>query len=80
LANARAAKSDGATLDRRLAGQQQASVELSKDGIKLTSLHNECPTFVLREGKVGQAKKHVRIRVDDMIVAGTTVVGMRIPY
>jgi class 3 adenylate cyclase len=76
---ASSARRDGFTLDRVLAGRQQASVEISKDGVKLTPLHKECPTFILRGGKIGQVKKPVRIRVDDMIVAGTTVVGMRTP-
>ena len=75
----RAAKprADGFTLDRVLAGRQQAAVKLLDEYLTLTPLHNECPTYVLRDGKLGQAKTSVRINFGDMIVAGTTVVASR---
>jgi class 3 adenylate cyclase len=73
------AKENGFTLDRVLAGRQQACVELVGDGVRLTPLHGECPTFVMRDGKLGQAKKAVRVSYGDMIIAGTTVVAVRHP-
>ena len=75
----RAAKAgaDGFALDRVLAGRQQAAVKLLDESLTLTPLHNECPTYVLRDGKLGQAKTSVRINFGDMIVAGTTVVASR---
>ncbi|MEM7408486.1 MAG: adenylate/guanylate cyclase domain-containing protein [Pseudomonadota bacterium] len=76
---AEAARANGFTLDRVLAGRQQASVEPTADGVTLTPLHDACPTYVLRDGKLGQAKKAVRIKVHDRIVAGTTVISMRAP-
>lgn len=78
-ARAESAKANGFTLDRVLAGRQQASVEPVTGGINLMPLHPECPTYVMRGSKLGQAKKAVRITVDDMIVAGTTVISMRAP-
>ena len=71
------ARADGFTLDPVLPGRQQAAVKLLDQSLTLTPLHNECPTYVLRDGKLGQAKTSVRINFGDMIVAGTTVVASR---
>jgi len=64
-------------LDRVLAGRQQAAVELLGESLRLTPLHKQCPTYILRDGRLGQAKKSVPINFGDMIVAGTTVVVAR---
>lgn len=76
---AETARAKGFTLDRVLAGRLQASVEPTKEGVTLTPLHETCPTYVLHNGKLGQAKKAVPIGADDLIVAGTTVISLRIP-
>jgi class 3 adenylate cyclase len=73
------ARENGFTLDRVLAGRQQAAIEFAGDSLRLTPLHGECPTYVMRDGKLGQAKKAVRVTFGDMIVAGTTVVAIRRP-
>ena len=49
---AESARADGFTLDRVLAGRQQASVEPTGDGFTLTPLHDACLTYVLRGGKL----------------------------
>lgn len=71
------ARANGFTLDRVLAGRQQAAVELLGESLRLTPLHKQCPTYILRDGRLGQAKKSVPINFGDMIVAGTTVVAAR---
>ncbi|NKC12208.1 MAG: hypothetical protein GKR94_08385 [Gammaproteobacteria bacterium] len=78
-ARAERARENGFTLDRVLADRQQASIELAGDDVRLTPLHGECPTFVMRDGKLGQAKKAVRVTYGDMIIAGTTVIAIRHP-
>ena len=56
------------TLDRVLAGRRQASIELRDDSIKLTPLHDECPTFVLREKKLHRTNAPTRLTSGDMVV------------
>jgi class 3 adenylate cyclase len=73
------ARRDDFSLDRVLAGRQQASIKPTSSGIELTPLHEECATFVFREGRIGRAKRPVRVRIGDMIVAGTSVVALRAP-
>ena len=55
------------------------TVEPVTGGINLMPLHPDCPTYVMRGSKLGQAKKAVRITMDDTIVAGTTVISMSAP-
>ncbi len=78
---AKRARDGGFTLDRALAGRRQARLELVNDQIKLTPLHARCPTFVLEESgrTLERADGPVALRVGDMVVAGTTVVGLRAP-
>lgn len=78
-ARADSARENGFTLDRVLAGRHQALVELTDGTMRLTPLHTECPTYVMRDGKLGQARRPVRITFGDYIVAGTTVVALRRP-
>jgi hypothetical protein len=51
------------------------------DSIQLTPLHPRCPTYVLRKGVEGlsRADRVVSLQLDDLIVAGTTVIGVRSP-
>jgi hypothetical protein len=75
------ARTGGFTLDRALAGRRQAAVQVLADQIHLTSLHDRCPTYVLRgEGaELDKVETTVRVQVDDLIVAGTSVVALRAP-
>lgn len=77
------ARAGGFTLDRALAGRRQAAIQVvSADAIELTPLHPRCPTYVLRpHSSVGleRALGPMRVQLGDMIVAGTTVVGLRAP-
>ncbi|MCH9670628.1 MAG: adenylate/guanylate cyclase domain-containing protein [Gammaproteobacteria bacterium] len=78
-ARAARAKREDFSLDRVLAGRQQASIRPERDSIELHPMHDDCATFVLREGRIGRAKRPVRVRVGDMIVAGTNVIALRAP-
>jgi len=82
------ARSGGFTLDRALAGRNQAEFRLNDDRIALSPLHKTCPTYVLRDGVLGQPlvasesptdTPSVELTVGDMVVAGTTVVALRAP-
>ena len=72
-----AACANGFALDRMLAGRQQAAVQLLGDSLRLTTLYEQCPTYIFRDVRLGQAKKSVPINFGDMIVASTTVVAAR---
>lgn len=71
------ARASGFTMDRVLAGRRQAAIQFTKTQIELTPLHEECPTFVLREDRLRRADKPMPLQLDDLIVAGTTVVALR---
>jgi class 3 adenylate cyclase len=75
------ARAGGFTLDRALAGRRQAAIQLMGDNVQLTPLHDRCPTFIMRPGQseLERADHTVLLQVDDMIVAGTTVVSLRAP-
>jgi len=73
------ARSEDFSLDRVLVGRQQAAIKPERGSIELHPLHEECATYVLREGRIGRAKRPVRVRIGDMIVAGTNVIGLRAP-
>lgn len=75
------ARAGGFTLDRALAGRRQAALQLVDEQIQLTPLHPRCPTYVLPQmGKaLEKADRPVALQLGDMVVAGTTVVGLRHP-
>lgn len=76
------ARAGGFTLDRALAGRRQAAVQLVGDSIQLKPLHQRCPTYVIRsDGGRGLEKvaRATHVELGDLIVAGTTVVGLRQP-
>lgn len=75
------ARAGGFTLDRALAGRRQAAVQLLGDSIQLTPLHPRCPTYVvrLRDGSMEHARSLLTMSIGDMVVAGTTVIGVRAP-
>lgn len=73
------ARREDFSLDRVLAGRQQAAVRPVRGSIELHPLHEECATYVLREGRIGRAKRPVRVRTGDMVIAGTNVIGLRAP-
>jgi len=67
------------TLDRYLSGRRQAAVQLSADAIRLVPLHSDCPTYVLRRDGLQLVEQPAQVTVGDLIVAGTTVIGLRAP-
>ena len=73
------ARREDFSLDRVLAGRQQAAVKPQRGSIELHPLHDDCATYVLREGRIGRAKRPVRVRTGDMVVAGTNVIALRAP-
>ncbi len=80
-ARAQRAKAGQFTLDRAMAGRRQAQVEVIDGEAEITSLHERCATWLLREGSVRLEKVDTSLRgkVGDLIVAGTTVVALRAP-
>lgn len=68
------------SLDRVLTGRQQAAIKPTQNSIELHPLHDDCATYVLRDGRMGRAKTPVRVQIGDMIVAGINVIGLRAPY
>ncbi|MGK0173601.1 MAG: class 3 adenylate cyclase [Gammaproteobacteria bacterium] len=73
------ARREDFSLDRVLAGRQQAAIKPQRGSIELHPLHDDCATYVLREGRIGRARRPVRVRTGDMIVAGTNVIALRAP-
>jgi len=75
------ARAGGFTLDRALAGRRQAAVQLVGDDVQLAPLHPRCPTYVLRGGigDLERAERALSIDINDLVVSGTTVVGVRLP-
>lgn len=80
-ARAARARAGGFTLDRALAGRRQAAVQMVGGGVQVSPLHPRCPTYVLRQSStvLERADSLVHVDLDDMIVAGTTVVAVRTP-
>ena len=74
-------RAGGFTLDRALAGRRQAAIAVTGDAIQLSPLHARCPTYIMRsdENRLERAESPIGVQVDDMIVAGTTVVALRAP-
>jgi class 3 adenylate cyclase len=75
------ARTGGFTLDRALAGRRQAAIQVMGESVQLTPLHDRCPTYILRgKGRELERADHaVLLELDDLIVAGTTVVALRAP-
>ena len=75
------ARGGGFTLDRALAGRRQASIELNNDEICVRPLHARCPTYVLRDDtrSLARATGPVMLDLNDLVVAGTSVVGFNVP-
>jgi hypothetical protein len=73
------AHTSGFTLDRYLSGRRQAAIELVGNSVRLVPLHAECPTYVLRRDGLQQVARPAEVTIGDLVVAGTTVVGLRAP-
>lgn len=78
-ARAARARSNGFTLDRVLAGRRQGAVRVINRRFELVPLHEECPTFLLREGRMEQVSVPVAARFGDRVVTGTSVICIRAP-
>ncbi len=73
------ARANGFTLDRVLAGRRQAAMRIGQGSVQLTPLHHSCPTYVLTGSALKRVREPVALQIGDKVVAGTTVVGIRIP-
>lgn len=77
------ARQGGFTLDRALAGRKQASITIVGDQIHMVAEHDRCPTFVLRGDGTNLEKvefqQTVILAIDDLVIAGTSVVALRAP-
>ncbi|MFK7929679.1 MAG: adenylate/guanylate cyclase domain-containing protein [Myxococcota bacterium] len=77
------ARSGGFTLDRALAGRRQASIVMDGGQVSVTSLHDRCPTWILRADTGafdrGEVSQPMAVDLADLVVTGTTVVALRIP-
>ena len=74
------ARAGGFTLDRALAGRRQVSVEPRDDDVMVAPLHSRCPTFACDpEGHLERVQQRRPMDPTHLIVAGTTVVGLRRP-
>jgi hypothetical protein len=73
------AKANGFTLDRALAGRRQATIEVMGEYAELTPVHDRCPTYVVRhnDGRILRAEVKVPLYPDDLVLAGTSVIGLR---
>jgi class 3 adenylate cyclase len=73
------AKANGFTLDRALAGRRQAAIQVVGEYAELTPLHDRCPTYVVRhnDGRILRAEVKVPLYPDDLVLAGTSVIGLR---
>ena len=80
-ARAARARAGGFTLDRALAGRRQAAIQLVGESIRLSPLHPRCPTYVMRPADHGLelVQSAVELEMNDVVVAGTTVIGLRAP-
>ena len=80
-ARAARARDSGFTLDRALAGRHQSAVTMGPGGIRLSSLHETCATFLLDGGTLEQVPVSVPRTVvpGDLIVTGTSVILLREP-
>jgi class 3 adenylate cyclase len=73
------ARESGFTLDRALAGRRQAAVALGPGGASLISLHERCPTFVMRDDGLERVSLPTSVQSGDLIVTGTSVISVREP-
>jgi hypothetical protein len=75
------ARGGGFTLDRALAGRRQVAIRVVSDAVQVTPLHQRCPTYIVRasSGEMERAEGMVTCDFDDLVVAGTTVVALRMP-
>jgi hypothetical protein len=75
------ARAGGFTLDRALAGRRQAAVQMHGDTIHVKNLHPRCPTYVMRTGapELQKVADVTHVAMNDLIIAGTSVVGLRPP-
>jgi hypothetical protein len=73
------ARANGFTLDRVLVGRRQAALRIDQGSVRLTPLHQSCPTYVFGDGRLEQVQKPTALHLGDKVVAGTTVVGIRVP-
>jgi len=75
------ARANGFTLDRALAGRHQVSIVVAEDAIRVRPEHKRCPTYAVRgdSSKLERVDRAMTVDLGDMIVAGTTVVGLRAP-
>lgn len=71
------ARASGFTLDRALVGRRHGAVSMERDRAIVVSLHERCPTFVLRDGQVIPVRKPITVQTGDLLLAGTNVLAIR---
>ncbi len=73
------ARQNGFTLDRALAGRHQCAFEPGSMGTTLVSLHDRCPTFLVRGAQLELVPSRAPVGSGDLVVVGTTVIAVRSP-
>lgn len=72
------AREKGFTLDKVLTGRRQTSLHVEASSIALVPMHETCPTLLLdRAGRLSRVTTTRPASTGDMILLGTTVVGIR---
>jgi hypothetical protein len=67
------------TMDRALAGRRQAAVKVQSGAAEIEGIHQNCPTHLIRGAEFRRLEGAATLEIDDMIVAGTSIVAVRAP-
>jgi len=73
------AREGGFTMDRALAGRRQAAVKVQSGAAEIEGIHQNCPTHLIRGTEFRRLEGAATLQIDDMIVAGTSIVAVRAP-
>ncbi|MCP5149784.1 MAG: adenylate/guanylate cyclase domain-containing protein [Ectothiorhodospiraceae bacterium] len=71
------ARANGFTLDRVLAGRRQLALTLGERGVEAQPLHTECPTYLVRDGRLGRVTGRTVVKPGDYLVSGTALAMVR---
>ncbi len=80
-ARAARARAGGFTLDRALAGRRQAAIGAERGHLRVTPMHERCPTFLLRRSgrRLERLTETTEAGLGDHVVVGTNVISLRHP-
>ena len=73
------ARESGFTMDKALVGRRQGAVSLGPGGATVLSLHDRCPTYVVRGNDLIQIRAPSPVGSGDLVIAGTSVLAVREP-